>query len=530
MSTSDRTFLLTHLLTRSAERAPDAVAVLDDGRSLTYGDLDRQSSAVASWLVDDGLSPGDRVGLFIPKCAEAIVALFGIMKAGGVYVPIDTTAPVGRGVHIVTDCGISHLVTTASKGEMMSVALREAGPDVRFIVVPGRDGPGPRVGPESVSWSHVVDHRAVGALPRGTECDLAYILYTSGSTGPPKGVMISHRASLTFVEWAYEEFRLSSKDVVSSHAPLHFDLSVFDIFATIKAGATVVALKDGLSTYPILLTRSIEQHGISVWYSVPSALTLMFERGRLADADLHSLRTVLFAGEVFPTAQLRRLRAVTDARLYNLFGPTETNVCTYYEVVELPEDDGETIPIGAPIANYEVLVIGEDGERTQGTAPGELFARGPGLMSGYWGDRTKTDGSLVQNPLHDDYRDPVYKTGDLVHWDDHGRLRFLGRRDHQVKVRGYRIELGEIEAAIYTHPGVGEAVAVVSGSEENKTVVAVVAAVDGASLSADEVREHCLARIPRYMVPESIIVRDRLPHTSTGKIDRQEVMRSLSAF
>jgi amino acid adenylation domain-containing protein len=529
MPSSNRPFRLPHLLTGSAESDPDRVAIVDGDRRVTYGELDRESTCLASWLIEDGVRPGDRVGLFLPKCAEAIVALFGIMEAGAVYVPIDAGAPVARAVHIVRDCGIGRVVTNVPKGRSLAGAVSEAGIDLKRLVVGAKvGGDGEETG-EAVDWSDVVSGARSLALPAGTERDLAYILYTSGSTGPPKGVMISHRASLTFVDWAHDELDLSAEDVVSSHAPLHFDLSIFDVFATLKAGGTVILIQDSISTFPILLTRAIEEHRITVWYSVPSALILMLERGKLAEADVGSLRTVLFAGEVFPTPYLRRLRTVTDARLYNLFGPTETNVCTFYEVVELPEDDAETIPIGAPIANYEVLSLDGEARPVEGTEAGELYARGPGLMSGYWGDPGKTDASLVQNPLHDDYPDPVYRTGDMVRLDDRGRLRFLGRRDHQVKVRGYRIELGEIEAAIYTHPAVGEAVAVVAGPEGERTIVVVVVPVDGGSLTGSEVREHCLARIPRYMVPDSVVVTDRLPHTSTGKIDRQEVARGLSA-
>jgi L-proline---[L-prolyl-carrier protein] ligase len=520
-------FRLPHLLEQSRARYPDHAAVVEGDRSTSYDALDSLSTNLALWLTRHGMRPGDRVGLFLPKSTESLIALFGIMKAGGVYVPIDASSPANRAAHIVRDCGIRLVVTSEPKCDLLRKATEAVGVEIAPIVVGGSHASASSSHDEA-RWEDAISETDPGSLPRGTECDLAYILYTSGSTGSPKGVMISHRAALSFVNWTCSEFALVHDDVVSSHAPLHFDLSVFDVFSTIKVGATIVLLREGASTFPIQLTGAIAELGITVWYSVPSALILMLERGKFAEMETGSLRTVLFAGEVFPTPHLKKLRSATSARLVNLFGPTETNVCTFYEVEELPEDD-ETIPIGRPTANYDVFPLRADGTLAGPDEEGELHARGPGLMSGYWGDHEKTASALVQNPLHDRYHDPVYRTGDLVKTDREGRFRFLGRRDHQVKIRGYRIELGEIEAAIYSLDGVAEAVAVVAqdGSGDER-VAAVIVAAEGRSVTADAVKTHLVSLVPRYMIPEQLVIAPSLPHTSTGKIDRQEVLRQLA--
>ena len=345
---------------------------------------------------------------------------------------------------------------------------------------------------------------------RAIETDLAYILYTSGSTGTPKGVMISHRAALTFVDWAAECAGLREEDRVCSPAPLQFDLSVFDIYAACKAAACLVVLPEMTSVFPARLAEWIARERISVWYSVPSVLTMLATYGNLNGADLTRLRTVIFAGEVFPAKHLAALMtALPGPRYLNWYGPTETNVCTWYEVPRR-SDLTAPVPIGKPCANTDVFAVG-----------GELYVRGPGLMSGYWGQPEKTAQVLVRNPFQPAYEEPAYRTGDLVTLDADGNYLFLGRRDGMVKTRGYRVELGEVEAALYAHPAIREAVVLPVPDELlGSRLRAVICADSPGGLTREEVLDHCRRRLPAYMVPDVVEFCEALPRTPNGKVDR----------
>ncbi len=520
-------YLVSHLLEESARSTPDAPAVLDGGREITYIELERQSNRLANLLIELGVQRGERVGIYLKKSIESVVAIYGTLKAGAAYVPLDPQAPPARLGYIARDAGVRVLVSGCEK-EGSWQALMQDGPALHALVA--LNG-APAAGPEGVRTLAMSDVAAAPDARPGVdvvECDLAYILYTSGSTGTPKGVMLTHRNCLAFVEWAAEEFAISSEDRLSSHAPLHFDLSTFDLFAAAAAGAAVAMVPAQASIFPSEIRRFIESTGITIWYSVPSILTMLVIRGGLEDGDLPSLRTVLFAGEVFPTGYLKRLVALLPhVRFANLYGPTETNVCTWWEVGELPEDPVETIPIGRAIANVDTFVVADDGHRAAPGEVGELYVRGPTVMQGYLGDPQKTASRLVPNPFGDVLDQLVYRTGDLVSETAGGDYRFLGRRDSQVKSRGYRIELGDVEAAIQAHPAVTECavVAVADDLVGNRLYAFIASALQEPDPSLGA---FCAERIPAYMIPERFEVSDRLPKTSTGKIDRPALIALLS--
>jgi acyl-coenzyme A synthetase/AMP-(fatty) acid ligase len=311
-------------------------------------------------------------------------------------------------------------------------------------------------------------------------------------------------------------------DRLSNHAPLHFDLSVFDIYVALRAGACVVMVPDEANAFPVQLAEWIEREGITVWYSVPSALVRLLLHGNLERHTFARVRTVLYAGEPFPVKYLRDVMPrFPNARFFNLYGPTETNVCTFHEVPDPIPPDLADIPIGAACANTEVFAVTEDGRVAGPGEEGELYVRGPTVLLGYWGLPERTRQVLVPNPFQPAYHEPVYRTGDLVRQGADGAYVFVGRRDHMVKSRGYRIELGEIEQVLYQHAGVKEAVVIPLPDEEvGVRLKAVIVATENGGARRAEIQSFCLDRLPRYMVPEFFEFVDTLPRTSTGKVDR----------
>jgi amino acid adenylation domain-containing protein len=468
------------------------------------------------------------VGIYLDKSSAAIVSIFGILKAGAAYVPLDSKSPVARVGLMADDCRLAALV---SDGHKLATLL----PSLQFppsCLVLSNDGSAdlPEIPhTELIGWQDVLHAPAAALSDNGAiETDLAYILYTSGSTGRPKGVMISHRAALTFVNWAADYFQLKPDDRLSNHAPLHFDLSIFDLFAGLAASATVVLVPAETAIFPYSLAAWMAENRISVWYSVPSALIQLVLHGELESHDLSALRLVLFAGEVFPVQHLRRLQQMVPApAYYNLYGPTETNVCTVYPVPTLSAEQSTPCPIGRACANMQVFALDEQGQEIGPDQIGELYVRGPDLMRGYWNLPDVTATVLLPNPLNPTGGEQVYRTGDLVRLDRDGNLVFVGRRDGMVKSRGYRIEVGEIEAVLYRHPGVAEAAVIPVVDEEiGHRLVGFVAPSPGSTVHSDELLAHCQAHLPAYMTPERIEVRSALPKTSTGKIDRLQLRSS----
>ncbi|HTS71001.1 MAG TPA: amino acid adenylation domain-containing protein [Terriglobia bacterium] len=516
-------YLLQQLLTKSLAHSPDKTAVWARGGSVTYRELEEQSNQLARLLQARGIRKGDRVGLYFPKSVESVVSMLGILKAGAVYVPLDPQAPASRVAYIITNCGMRALITTRAKRGGLDLGPN---PTVEFsLLVDQASAANGAV--DKVGWGEVSAHANTPLGTLSVETDLAYILYTSGSTGEPKGVMISHRNALTFVDWCSATFRLRAEDRLSNHAPLHFDLSVFDIYNSLEAGATVYLLDSETVLFPASVAAFIEKHALSVWYSVPSALTSMLLHGKLDTRRLESLRLILFAGEVFPMKYLRQaLEAFPQADFYNLYGPTETNVCTYCRVDRATAATLDQLPIGKACANTEAFAVDDSGQIVVPRGSGELYVRGPSVAMGYWGDAEKTRRSMLPNRFQPNFEERHYRTGDLVTVGEDGTFWFLGRRDNMVKSRGYRIELGEIESALYSHPAIKEAAVVAIPDEKVGNILkAVVVLADSASLTTSDIQRHCATRIPNYMVPDPVEFRDHLPLTSTGKVDRRKLAK-----
>lgn len=508
--------MLHDLLSAAAQRAGSGIAVLDGERELTYSELDARSDSLAATLGERGVQPGDRVGLLLEKSLEAVIGIYGVLKAGAVYVPLDDQAPLHRLAYIARNAEIGCLISSEARANVCRGLLGEGVALETVIGVAGEPG---GEGPVWLDWA-AVEGGAPKQVPSASHPEaLAYILYTSGSTGEPKGVMLSHANGRAFVDWATDEVGVKAKDRLSSHAPFHFDLSTFDLFAAARAAATVVLVPRDLSIFPVMLARFIAEQEITVWYSVPSALTALVLRGELDSARLPRLRTVIFAGEVFPAKYLQQLmELVPAARYLNFFGPTETNVCTWYEVPPHGPLDVD-LPIGTPLPCVDARIVAEDGTAAADGELGELVIGGPTVMHGYWNDPEKTAGSLSTEAGQ-----RYYRTGDLVRRRSDGELLFAGRRDNQIKTRGYRVELGEIEAALNAIEVVVEAVVVAVPDE------AITNRLKAYVVTREPVAEGRLIRLsrerlPSHMIPDEIEIRPELPKSSTGKVDRRALQQ-----
>ncbi len=521
--------LLHNFLTDSSRKYPEKVAISYKEENISYHDLELLSNQLSASLSNKGVRLGGRVGIYIDKSIESVIAIFSILKTGACYVPLDPLAPVERQAVIINDCSLKYLITSSKKLSQIKQILEHTSilKYVFLIDIPRQEWK------ERVSGIKIIFkdeifllHNSVSEQPRKKQIDsnLAYILYTSGSTGQPKGVTISHKAAIAFMNWAYKTFHVQSNDIVSSHAPLHFDLSIFDIFVSIQTGATICIVPQGLSSFPKSLVEFIANRKISTWYSVPSILTQLVLYGGLEERNLSHLRQILFAGEVFPTKYLRKLmELIPHARYYNLYGPTETNVITYFHVSK-PLKGEKPIPVGIPCDGVRVFIVNESGVAVNEGEIGELYVDCPTIMDGYWNDPKKSESVLFRNVFIPSAEETVYKTGDLVSLNKDGNLEYHGRYDAMIKSRGYRIELGEVESAILAHPGIKEvAVIAVPDDKIGNRISAVIVTKTGEEISPKDIISFCSKKLPHYMIPESISFVDSIPRTSTGKIDRKKI-------
>jgi len=517
---------LFEFLEHSAAAEPDKTAVIEPGQgSITYGELNALADHLRDRLYSLGVCRGDRVGIYLHKSIDSLAAIFGILKTGAAYVPVDPGAPASRNGYILSDCQVK--VVVIESGFVSDLATEwGAREDISRLLILNRTGGG-RYLKEMLDQAQVSTPLSAGESVNPSLDDLAYILYTSGSTGKPKGVMLSHRAAISFVDWCSETFGPDPNDRFSSHAPFHFDLSILDIYLPIKHGASLVLISEEIGKDPVRLASTISASQITVWYSAPSILGFLAQYGRLERYDYSNLRIVLFAGEVFPIKYLRSLKKlIPNPRYFNLYGPTETNVCTFYEIPEIiPEDRVNPFPIGKACSNYGIRVLDELGRDVPPGKEGELCASGEGMMIGYWNLPERTANAFLVDASGNKW----YRTGDIVFEGPDGNYIYVARRDRMVKKRGYRIELGEIEAGLYRHPAIKEAAVVALHNDDGVKIKAFVSHQKDSRLSIIELKQFCAQNLPAYMVPDLFSFLDFLPKTSTDKIDYQK-LKELSSM
>ncbi len=494
----------------------DAFRCLD--ASISYGELHRKSSQLAQHLNAMGVQKGDRIGIYLNRCLETAPAVYGILKSGAAYVPLDPFAPAARTIAILEDCGIEILMT--GKSHKKALAQITANSDQIKTLIGDIQG----ASIATVSWEDIFSCSLETYSPvRILEQDLAFILYTSGSTGVPKGIMHTHYSGLSLAKIAADTYDFGSDDIFGNPAPLHFDPSTFGYFVAPLVGATTVILPDAYLKLPVSLSALIAKENISVWYSVPLMLIQLLLSGTLEKHDFSALRWVLFAGEVFSTKHLRALMLIwPHTRFSNLYGPAELILCTYYHVKEPPVSD-DPISIGTVWANTAYKILGRDNQEVVKGSTGELVVRSATRMHGYWNNVALTEQSFHRIKIAEGYEHIYYRTGDLVRENENGELLFLGRNDRQIKLRGYRVELDEVEAVLLRDAQVEEVAVVVVGmdNEAQELVAFIKRVADGDTFDTDSLIHWCATELPAYAIPKTVRLLDNFPRTSSGKIDRK---------
>lgn len=496
---------IAEFLEKSAAKSPRKIALVDkfsklNKESLSYKELDTLANAVASEILRLGLK-NEGVLILLPKSAACIVSFFGVAKSGNFYTLIDEKAPHERILKVIEILKPRLLITC--KG--LNLEFKEI-EHTLFV--------------EDFTSLSVDKSALKAARARHIDTNLAYVFFTSGSTGTPKGVSIAHKSVIDYTFWVRETFTLTSQERLANQAPLYFDNSILDIFSAFKVSATLHLLPNALFAFPAKILDYLQEHQISMIFWVPSVLIYFANTKALECVNLKHLKKILFCGEIMPNKQLNYWRKhLPKAMFANLYGPTEiTDVCSFFVVSRKFKDD-ELLPIGRACKNTELLVFDENLRfisEDESHKKGELYVRGTSLSLGYFRDSARTREAFVQNPLHNDYLDLLYKTGDIVAYNERGELLCYGRKDGQVKIAGHRVELGEIESVTNSHTRVRNCACVYKES-----LVCFYEASEELDLKG-----FLKDKLPAYMLPKSFVRVDEFKLNENGKIDRK-VLNSL---
>jgi len=513
---------LQDLVTEQAGRCPGDIAVQLKDEILHYGELDTWSTQLAHALRAHGCKEGDRVCTLMPKSPRAIATLVGIYKAGCIYVPLDWESPASRLCSIISNSDPAMVLAAGPVSGLLN----------ELIKLPGFDQTLPLACLED---KLTVNIRSVFSLQDIADCsieplkltqppDVAHILFTSGSTGTPKGVMVTHHSVLAFIDWAVKYFGINNSDRLPGHSPLHFDLSVFDIFGAFATGAQLHLVPDNFKMRPDLLVAWIRDQRLTQWFSVPAVFTYVAKFDVLSAVELPCLKRVIWCGEVLPVPSLVYwMQHVPQACFTNLYGPTETTIASsYYTVMECPARQVTEIPIGQACDGENIRVLTSTMQPCAVGEIGDLYISGVGLSPGYWNNEQATRQAFLSDP---ESGERLYRTGDLARTGSHHDIYFVGRSDTQVKSRGFRIELGEIEAALNAIDILRESaiVALESSNFDGVTLCCSYVARDNSALSPVDVRAALTRALPWYMIPSRWQQHDMLPRNGSGKIDRPQL-------
>lgn len=490
--------LVTDYLDHIVEKYPEKIAFANEQDSMTFSQVYKNARKLAVGLIKENVFKQPIV-VFMEKSPACITSFLGVAYSGNFYTPIDTQMPSSRIHKIINTLHPAAIITNRT---LLSSA-KEIFSECQIYLY------------EDLQTNADGEELIARIKSKQLDTDLLYVLFTSGSTGEPKGVTISHQAVVDYTDWVTSAFDLTAETTLANQAALYFDLSIQDVYAPLKTGATTWLLEQEKFSFPIRLLEYLNEKEINTIFWVPSALVLVANLKALSRVELPHLHKVLFCGEVMPNKQLNVWRrALPHAEFVNLYGPTEiTEVCTYYRVNRLFKDE-DSLPIGKACENMDVFILDEDDRLITGDEIGELCVRGRGLSYGYYNNPQKTAEAFVQNPLQPNYHEMIYRTGDLVRYNEFGELMYAGRKDFQIKHMGHRIELGEIETAALAIDGIKQTCCLYD------TVHSRIVLFYAGSQNDDELKEALPAYIPHYMIPNRFIKMDQIPLNMNGKLDR----------
>jgi len=498
------------LLDIAAEKFENRIAISDEFCELTFSELKNKAQKIGTALIDNniGIISGPII-VYLKKSVECIVCFSGIMYSGNPYVPVSGTMPVSRIEKIINNLSPAAIITDEERIDGLS--------DIDLK------------GAKVYLYSELIKTSENGEIIEKTvdkviDTDPIYIMYTSGSTGDPKGVTVTHRGVIDYANWVASEFSFNKDDIFGNQAPFYFDNSIFDIYTTMLIGAKMVIIPEALFNFPLKLPEFLRDNHITVIFWVPTVLINVANSGVLEKVSLPELRAVLFCGEVMPNRQLNIWRKAYKKPFYaNLYGPTEiTDVCAYY-LVDKEYEDHEPLPIGKACRNTRIIILDEDNNIAPPLKQGELCVIGTGVALGYWNAHDVTDKVFVDNPTSKNYNEKIYRTGDIAYFDENGNIMYVGRMDSQIKLKGNRIELGEIENAAKVLENVENACAIFD--QQNEKIILFLESSHEFKLRL--VNVELKKYIPSYMLPGEIVVMPKLPHTENDKINRVELKKSL---
>lgn len=501
------------LLDKAAEKYNDKTAIADEWGEISFAELQKQGKSVGTAIINadaEGYMPSP-VMVYLKKSISCIVCFMGAMYSANPYVPTAYDMPANRIQKIVDSLqGRGHIITDANGLETLKTM------DI----------------PETISihvYEEIIKTEADNVLVEKTlssaiDTDPIYIMFTSGSTGAPKGVTVPHRGVIDYAMWVAKTFGIDKTSVLGNQAPFYFDNSIFDIYSCLLTGAKMVIIPETLFMFPVKLPEFVRDNDITTIFWVPTVMINVANSGVLSEIELPKLENVVFCGEVMPNTQLNIWRKAQPHCTYaNLYGPTEiSDVCTYY-IADRPFKDSDPLPIGRACENMRIIILNEQNEIAKTNEQGEICVIGTGVSLGYWNNPEITQKAFMQNPVNPYYEERIYRTGDLAFIDDEGLIIYLGRKDNQVKVKGNRIELGEIENAAMCVDGVKGACAVFD-EDKQQIVLFVESQTD---FKIRKMNLELKKYIPNYMLPSGLIVMDKFPHTANDKIDRVTLKNSL---
>ena len=493
---------VTYWLDETARNFPDKIAFTDSNKEITFSEMRLMAKKIAVKLISEACFK-DPIAVFLNKGVDVLTSFMGAAYSVNFYSPIDVDMPANR-VNKILEVLEPKVVITTSELKAEFDKFNYTG---KYILLDEIN---------SSSLPLEDENRIDEVRGKGVDTDLLYVLFTSGSTGVPKGVTINHRAVIDYIDWVTSTFEITDEDSFGNQAPFYFDNSILDIYSTIRMGATCHIIPKELFSQPVLLLEFIKSKNINTIFWVPSALIVVAKLHAFRNVDLNGvLKRVLFCGEVMPNKQLNAWRkALPDVLYANLYGPTEiTDACTYY-IVDREFKDEEPLPIGYAMSNTDILVLNDKNELVTGDEVGELCVRGTSLSMGYYKNPEKTKEAFVQNPLNLAVPEIIYRTGDLVKYNEYGEIIYLSRKDFQIKHLGHRIELGEIETAVSAMDTVTLCCCLY---DDKRQKIVLFLDVD---MTKEEVIEGINSQVPEYMYPNRVVYMKDMPINANGKIDR----------